>query len=145
MITAITLLAAGIVLAYRHSDTFKAALQSLWGWFKTIAGYTPLGLQIRATAAVFQWAVDHGLGPFRSALDAVWSAIQRVTDAIQALIGWISKIKWPTVPKFLSKIPGSPFSAGYGLPAAASSVSPTRRALAARRALELERGRRRRS
>jgi hypothetical protein len=118
VITAIAALAAGIVIAYRHSDTFKAILQSLWGWFKTIAGYTPLGIQIRAMAAAFQWASDHGLLPFRQALDAIWSAIQRVISAIQSLISWITHIKWPSVPKFLSKIPGSPFA--YGLPASAS-------------------------
>ena len=88
--------------------------------FKTIAGYTPLGLYIKGIAAAFTWASDHGLLPFRSALDAIWSAIQRVADAIRDLIGWIKNIHWPSPPKFLSKIPGSPFAASYGLPAAAS-------------------------
>jgi hypothetical protein len=135
VITAITLLVAGIVVAYRHSDTFKAALLAVWNVMKQLAAYTPLGLQIKALAAIFSWASDHGLLPFRSALDAIWGAIQRVTDAVQSLIGWIGRIKFPSVPKFLSKVPGSPFSlppaasrfayatTSGGVPAACSSAS----------------------
>jgi hypothetical protein len=133
VITAVALLVAGIVVAYRHSDTFKAALLAVWNVMKTLAGYTPLGLQIKALAAIFQWASDHGLLPFRSALDAIWSAIMRVVGAVQSLISWVSKIKFPSVPGFLKKIPGSPFMlppaasrfayAGAGAPASRSSSS----------------------
>jgi hypothetical protein len=109
VITAIALLVAGIVIAYRNCATFREAIAALWNALKFLFNMSPIGVQLRVMTAAMQWAIAHGIGPLKSAFDSVWGVIQSIIGAIQSLIGWISRIKFPSLPKFLSKIPGSPF------------------------------------
>lgn len=58
--------------------------------------------------------VARGLGKILSApFDVAKASVDKVVGAVQSLISWLGKIKFPSPPKFLSKIPGvgSVFSA----------------------------------
>jgi len=80
VIAAIALLAAGIVIAYKKSETFREGVQTVWGWLKKFIGFTPLGALI-------------------SNFGAVRDAVGYVIDKVKELLDWISKIKMPDVPK----------------------------------------------
>jgi hypothetical protein len=68
------------------------------------------GAQSVATAA---------MNAIKGPVDAVKSAIDRVISAVSSLIGWISRIKFPSPPSFLKKIPGNPFALSAPAPARA--------------------------
>jgi hypothetical protein len=151
---AVGLLAAGIVLAYKHSDTFRTAVNDVWAAIKQYGIYlTPMTAAFKlaqdawaAATAVFEAAIKHGpidalkdaatavkdafhdtkaalvavvdylgagatsgFNAFKAVLDAVTGAVGAMVGAVKDLIGWIGKIKFPSVPGFLKKLPGSPF------------------------------------
>jgi hypothetical protein len=91
VVAAIALLAAGVVLAYRHSETFRGIVQTLWEWLKKFVGFTPLGALIEN-------------------FDKVRAAVSWVVDKVQELIGALKKIKMPKLDipggGLLGKIPG---------------------------------------
>lgn len=83
VITAIALLIAGLVLAYKKSETFRNIVN-----------------KVR----------DAGVAAFKQ----IWSWIQKAIDLVERLIGWISKIKFPSVPKAISSLGGGAGGAPSG-------------------------------
>jgi tape measure domain-containing protein len=87
IITAITAVVVGLVLAYRHSDRFKKIIVSIWGWIKThwkqlavlIGG--PIGL-----AAVM--VISH----FKEIKAAGKSVVDWLVNAFHTVMGWIGKV-----------------------------------------------------
>jgi hypothetical protein len=80
------------------ADALKAGWSAAWR-----------GAQSVASAA---------MNAIKGPLDSVKAAIDRVVSAVQGLIGWIGRIKFPSPPSFLSKIPGNPLSLSAPSPAA---------------------------
>lgn len=76
VVVAIAALAAGLVLAWQRSNTFRSAVLAAWAVLKN----SPLGIVV-------------GL------MDDLASAAQRV-------VSWISQIRWPDPPSWLGKIGG---------------------------------------
>lgn len=76
VVIAIAALVAGVVIAYKKSETFRGAVNALWSIMKN----SPLGL-----------VIGH--------MDSLASAASRV-------VGWISQIHWPSPPGWLGKIGG---------------------------------------
>lgn len=97
VVVAIAALAAGLVLAYRRSETFRDAVNRAWAVIRN----SPLAL-----------AISH--------MDSLAAAAQRV-------VGWISSIRWPSPPSWLGKIGGILGAVIPGTPVgAAAAVAPTR-------------------
>jgi phage-related protein len=76
VVVAIAALAAGIVIAYRHSETFRDAIAKAWAILKL----SPLGIII--------------------------GEMQALAGAVESVVGWISRIHWPSPPSWLGKIGG---------------------------------------
>lgn len=76
VVVAIAALAAGVVLAYKKSETFRNAVNAAWEVLK----HHPLAIVV-------------------GYLDNLAAAAQRV-------VGWISQIHWPSPPSWLGKIGG---------------------------------------
>lgn len=126
IITAIVALVAIVVIAYKRSETFRrivdralAGARNAWDALKRTAGVVKDaivgGFQRIGDMAgrVKSWVVDRLGGAFRRARDIAKGAlalylkpIQFVIDKIQDLVGWISNIRWPSPPGWLSKIGG---------------------------------------
>lgn len=107
IVTAIALLAAGFVLAYKKSDTFRGIVNAVGK-----AGQTAIGWVVDKAKALGEWFGK--LGPAANkakdvavkAFDVYTTPIQLVIDLIMKLVDWIKKIKFPSIPKGLSKIGG---------------------------------------
>lgn len=94
VVIAIAALVAGVVIAYKKSETFRGAVNTLWSILKN----SPLGLVI-------------------SHFDSLAAAVERV-------VGWISRIRFPSPPSWLGKIGGILGSVAPGAaPIAARALS----------------------
>lgn len=85
VVIAIAALAAGIFIAYKKSDTFRGAVNTLWDWLKKFVGFTPLGALI-------------------ANFDKVRNVVDGVIDKVRDLIGALSRIRLPKIN--LPNIPG---------------------------------------
>lgn len=118
-IIAVAALTAGIVLAYRHSSTFRSIVQSAFSGAKSAAQALVPILRAIVDALRSLWQAT---APVRSALvsafDAIWRAIQQVISAIESVISAIGRIHFPSKPSWV------PFSAPMA-PAGAAAYSVT--------------------
>jgi uncharacterized membrane protein YgcG len=107
VVLAIIALAAGFVVAYKRSETFRGIVQAVGR-----AGQTALNWIVDKAQAVANWfgklgpAASKGKELVVTAFDAYTTPIQVVIDLVQKLIGWIKNIKWPKPPKWLGKVTG---------------------------------------
>ena len=153
VVVAVVALAAAIVLAYRHSATFRAVVQSAFSAAKAniVLLLGPIGLVIRAFQLLYQNSstvrsvVTGTMNAIRAAIEAVIGAVERLIDAI-------SHIHVPSI-----HLPGgipNPFGAAAGVGAASyagaspyssaptyqinvtGAIDPESTALAIRRSLE---------
>lgn len=76
VVVAVAALVAGIIIAYKHSETFRNAVDKAWDVLKA----SPLGLII--------------------------GQMQGLAGAVESVVGWISRIHWPSPPSWLGKIGG---------------------------------------
>lgn len=146
-IVAVAALTAAIVIAYRHSATFRAIVQEAFQVARqnAILLLGPIGLVIRA----FQLLYQHS-GTVRqavsAAMDAIRAAIQLVLDTVNQLIGAISHIHFPSKPSWVPfSVPApagmgaSSYAAGAGGPVVnvniSGAIDPESTALAIRRVL----------
>lgn len=107
IITALTVVGGLLVLAYKKSDTFRGIVQAAGR-----AGAAALGWIVSKASSVISWfgklgpaaskAKDIGVKAFKLYI----TPITLVIDAVKKLIGWIGKIKFPKVPKAISKLGG---------------------------------------
>lgn len=116
VVIAITALVAALVLAYNKSATFRSIVQSVGAVassvFNGIVGF--VRNVISTIGNLISRAGGIG-GAFRSAMSAAKAAvnilmtpIRGLINLVSSLIGWISKIRFPSVPGWVSKI--NPFS-----------------------------------
>lgn len=84
VIAAIALLVAGIVVAYKRSETFRNVIHTVWDWLKKFVGFTPLGMLIKNITHAVDWA-------------------KKLVGWVKDLIGWIGKIHFPSPPGWMHK------------------------------------------
>lgn len=107
VVLAIVALAAGFVIAYKRSETFRTVVQAVGR-----AASTAVGWVVDKAKAVWEWfgklgpAASKGKDLVVAAFDLYTTPIQVVIDLVQKLIGWIKDIKWPKPPKWLGKVTG---------------------------------------
>lgn len=124
VIVAISALVAGLVLAYNKSETFRNAVQTAARASK--AAFDVVVNVIRAVIAAIGNMISRvgGVGgAFRGAMNIAAAAVRILTAPIhglisllQSVIGWISRIRFPSPPGWMRKLTGSAmsFSAGGG-------------------------------
>lgn len=124
VIVAISALVAGLVLAYNKSETFRNAVQTAARASK--AAFDVVVNVIRAVIAAIGNMISRvgGVGgAFRGAMNIAAAAVRILTapihgliSLIQSVIGWISRIRFPSPPGWMRKLSGSAmsFSAGGG-------------------------------
>ena len=124
VVLVVVALAAAIVLAYRHSATFRGVVQSAFSAARAniVLLLGPIGLLIRAFQLIYQNSATVRQ-VVTGTWDAIYNAIQRVIDQIGSLISAIGRIHFPHIPDL------NPFShaAGLAMPATAgayASASP---------------------
>jgi phage-related protein len=76
MIVAIAALAAGIIYAYKHSETFRKIINAIGQWFVT------------AGKDVIKWGKDFG----HWVADGFHKAVTAATDMYRGVIGWFQKV-----------------------------------------------------
>lgn len=117
VVLAIVALAAGFVVAYKKSATFRAIVQATGR-----AGQAALGWIVDKAKAAGTWigkigpAAKKGKDIFVAAVKLYLKPVQLVIDLVEKLVGWIKKIKFPKPPKWVSKIPGLGGLGGEGGP-----------------------------
>jgi hypothetical protein len=120
-IIAVAALTAGIVLAYRHSATFRGIVQSAFSAARQniVLLLGPMGLLIRAFILLYQHS-----GTVREAvagaMHAIEAAINAVKSAVDSLIGALGRIHVPSIPH----IPGINAAGFVATPMAAGSTGP---------------------
>lgn len=124
VIVAITALVAGLVLAYNKSETFRTAVQTAAraskAAFDTVVNV--IKVVIGAIGNMISRVGGVG-GAFRGAMNVAAAAVRILTapirgliSLIQSVIGWISRIRFPSPPGWMKRLTGSAmnFSAGGG-------------------------------
>ena len=88
VVVAIAALAAGIVVAYRRSETFRNIVESVWSW-------------VKKAAAVFE-------GPAKVALKVLGDAFKALTTPIRAVVSLLEKAVglWNKFKSVVGRIPG---------------------------------------
>jgi hypothetical protein len=129
IVTAIALLVAGVILAYKKSATFRTIVQALGK-----AGQVAIGWIVTKVTELWKW-LGPKLGPAFTtvkdtavkAFNAMMAPIRTVIDLVKSVIEWIKKIKFPSVPKAISNLgKGGPPPAGYAGSRVAYSGLPGR-------------------
>lgn len=100
IVAGVAALIAGLVLAYKKSDTFRAIVQATGK-----AGQVAIGWVVSKVKDLVGKVVSAGAS-IKSGFETGFKPIQWAIDKIQDLIGWVSKIKIPNLGGALSKIPG---------------------------------------
>lgn len=124
VIVAIAALVAGLVLAYNKSETFRNAVQTAARASK--AAFDVVVNVIKAVISAIGNMISRvgGVGgAFHGAMNVAAAAVRILTapirgliSLIQSVIGWISRIRFPSPPGWMRKLTGSAmsFSAGGG-------------------------------
>jgi hypothetical protein len=138
IVVALAALAAGLVLAYTRSQTFRnivtAAMSGVLAAVQAVG--RAFNVLREAAAWAFNWITDHwrvaafAFGPIGAALvvivdnfdrirsaassafNAIVGGINRAIEAVRSLIDWLSKIRVPKIK--LPHIPGTRTAAGFG-------------------------------
>lgn len=92
IITVLTLLVGGIVLAYNKSETFRGIIDGLWGAIKTAAKWV-WDLAVKAGQFVAKWTpLGVAVTLVKDKFDSVGDAVDWVTDKLKSAWEWISKV-----------------------------------------------------
>ena len=109
VILAVVALVAGFVLLWNKSETFRNAVTAVGAAGVAAFNWLKSGVMTAVGAIVSLWNKTEGLrnvigSAMRAALNpiaAVRSAFDRVASAVSAVIGWISRIRFPKPPSWL--------------------------------------------
>lgn len=109
VVLAIAALAAGLVLAYNKSETFRDIVDGAFGVVKDAVGAVVDGVEDVVTWVgkadkgwdAIQSAASSALTPVKDAVGAVSTALETAVGWVQDLVGWIAKIDFPDAPGWL--------------------------------------------
>ena len=133
IIIALAALAAGMVIAYQRSETFRNIVDNAMDRVKDAVNAVDRAFDalLNAARAAWNWIQDHwklalfAFGPIgaavylistnferientaRSAFNFIINKISAVVEAIESLVGWLGKIKFPSVPKAFGRVLGA--------------------------------------
>lgn len=82
VVIAIAALVAGLIIAYKRSETFRDIVNALWEVFKNV---TPIGLIIKH------------FGTLKDVFEDVYGWAKKVLDVMKDIVEWIKKIKLPKI------------------------------------------------
>lgn len=109
VITAIALLVAGVILAYKKSETFRTVVQAAMAATKVA-----ITAVITVVTTLYNWLKNQLSSIWNTvktkasdAWDAIVDKVQPVIDAVQNLIDRIRNIKWPSPPQWVKDAGGS--------------------------------------
>lgn len=105
VVTAVALLIAGLILAYKKSATFRAIVQATGK-----AGQTAIGWVVTKATDLWKWISK--LGPVLTvAKNVAVAAFKAYTTPIRLIVDWVGKliakiraIKWPKPPAWVTKV-----------------------------------------
>lgn len=134
IVTALTLLVGGLILAYNKSDTFRTLVDRVGeagrAAFKLIAD--KVGDAVEVVKDVVTWVgnvpeklsgVSTKAGELGDKLAAPFVAAK---NAVEDLVGWIANIDWPEPPKWLTDLGGKiGLRAGAGDYSLGPTMAPT--------------------
>jgi phage-related protein len=89
VIIAITALVAGIILLYRHNETFRKIVQAVWGAIRAAIGATVdwiVGTAWPAIVGAWKAIAAAALWLWHNVLEPVWHGIQAVIGAVVAAV-----------------------------------------------------------
>jgi TP901 family phage tail tape measure protein len=89
VIVALTALVAGIILAYRHSETFRAIVQATWAGIKVAVGAVVgwfTGTVWPALQAVWNGIATGALWLWHNVIDPAWHGIQTVIGVVVGIV-----------------------------------------------------------
>jgi Transglycosylase SLT domain len=90
IIAALVLLVAGIVIAYKHSETFRKIVQAVWKELQVAIGWVAgLGRTIKD---IFLKAIDWLLGAGRNVIHGFWNGLKAVWEGAKGVAGWLAGI-----------------------------------------------------
>lgn len=92
IITVLTLLVGGIVLAYNKSETFRNIIDGLWGAIKTAAKWVA-DLAVKVGTFLLKWTpMGAAISLVKDKFDSVGDAVSWVIDKLKAAWDWIGKV-----------------------------------------------------
>lgn len=118
IVVAILAVIAVIVLIVKNLDFFRGvwdavwaacetAVNAVWNFLKQVASW--IAGAFTATVDAIGNVFSTAFGIAKRVVEAMLSPINAVINAVQSLIGWISNIRFPSMPSWLSNL--NPFSA----------------------------------
>jgi hypothetical protein len=133
IVTALTLLVGGLVLAYNKSDTFRSLVNRVGeagrAAFKLITD--KVGDAVDAVGDVIDWVgripekFDTVKGKAEQVGEALGAPFEWAAGKVEDLIGWIGRIDFPSPPKWLTDIiPGGGGNGRYTLDSFVPSSTP---------------------
>lgn len=114
VVLAVAALAAGLVLAYNKSETFRDIVDGAMGVVKDAVGavvgvvedvVTWVGKASGGWGAI-QSAAEGAMAPVATAVGGVSSALETAIGWVQDLIGWIGRISFPSPPDWMTGLLG---------------------------------------
>lgn len=129
IIVAVVALVAGFVLLWNKSETFRNAVTAVGAAGIAAFNMVKSGVMTAVGAIVTLWNKTEGLrgiigsamGAALSPIRAVKSAFDAVASAVSAVIGWISRIRFPSPPSWLKFASGAALTPMNIMTAAATS------------------------
>lgn len=133
VIVVVLALIAGLVLLYKNSETVRTIINALGK-----AGQVAIGWVVDRVSELWGWLgskLPSALNVMKQAVTiafAVYTAPLRfIVGLVEDLVGWIKKIKWPSVPSAIAKLfgkggPPALATAGYAGGGTAYSTLPGR-------------------
>lgn len=116
VVTAILLLVAGVVLAYKKSETFRTVVQVAMSLARTAVDKVVTGVK-----NVVDWFGKVGTKAkeifevgVKKSLEVITTPIDKLLQLIKDVVAWIARIKFPSPPKWLGSIVSKVTSVGGG-------------------------------
>lgn len=114
IVVGVLALAAGLILAYQKSETFRDIVDGAMGVVKDAVGFVVDKVEDVVTWVgkagdgwdAIQTAAENALEPVETAVGAVSTALQTAIGWVESLIGWISRIDFPSPPDWVEGIFG---------------------------------------
>jgi hypothetical protein len=113
VIAALALLAAGIIYAYRHSETFRKIVNAMWATLKVVAAWMitagVAAFNAVATAAKVAWGIVKTVtttvwGGIRTFLTGLWSGLQTSATAVFTAIRTVVGVEFGAIKAIASTV-----------------------------------------
>jgi 3D (Asp-Asp-Asp) domain-containing protein len=116
VIAALALLAAGIIYAYRHSETFRKIVNTMWATLKVVAAWMitagVAAFNAVATAAKVAWGIVKSVtttvwGGIRTFLTGLWDGLRTSAAAVFGAIRTVVSVEFGAIKTIASTVWGA--------------------------------------